>query len=115
MRSFILLAPLLLAACATPQRPTPPPPRSNVPPAPPVVQQTGDLIGLSTNQLVARFGTPDLRIVEGSGVKLQFRIPLCVIDTYLYGDAVRHVDARDIYGRDVDRSTCIASMDRERR
>lgn len=115
MRSFILLAPLLLAACATtPQRPTPPPPRSNVPPPPAAVQQTGDLIGLSSSQLVTRFGTPDLRVVEGSGIKLQFRIPSCVIDTYLYGDAVRHVDARDIYGRDVDRATCIASMDRER-
>lgn len=115
MRSLILIAPLLLAACATPaQRPTPPPPRSNVPPAPAVVQQSGDLIGLSTSQLVTRFGTPDLRVVEGSGVKLQFRIPGCVLDAYLYGDAVRHVDARDIYGRDVDRTACISAMDRER-
>ena len=115
MRSFILIAPLLLAACATtPQRPTPPPPRSNVPPPPVAVQQGGPLIGLTTNQLVTRFGTPDLRVVEGNGVKLQFRIPGCVLDAYLYGDAVRHVDARDIYGRDVDRTACISAMDRER-
>ena len=56
----------------------------------------------------------DVAVVEGSGVKLQFRIPGCVLDAYLYGDAVRHVDARDIYGRDVDRTACIAAMDRER-
>ena len=115
MTRLFLLAPLLLAACATPQRPTPPPPRSNVPPAPVAVQQGGALIGLSTSQLVTRFGTPALRIVEGSGVKLQFRIPACVVDTYLYGDAVRHVDARDIYGRDVDRAACIAALDAARR
>ena len=114
MRSFILLAPLLLAACATPQRPTPPPPRSNVPPSPAVVQQTGGLIGFNTNQLVTRFGSPALRVVEGSGVKLQFRVPGCVLDAYLYGDAVRHVDARDIYGRDVNQAACIAAIDNAR-
>lgn len=113
---FTILAPfLLLAACASPQVDRP---ISRPPPAPPQVQSGGPLIGTSAAQLSARFGPPALRVVEGDGTKLQFKGPACILDTYLYPpqggrEAVTlHVDARDIYGRDVNLESCVTALTR---
>ncbi|WP_265569323.1 hypothetical protein [Sphingomicrobium nitratireducens] len=113
MRRLLLALPLALAACAGPaERPTSPPP-----PAPPQVQRGGALIGLTAGTVLQRFGQPELTIREGDGLKLQYR-GACVLDVYLYPGqggreaTVRHVDARDVYGRDVDRETCALSLDR---
>ena len=115
-RSYLLLAaPILaLAACASPPRATAP----GVPP-PAAVQQTGPLIGLSAAQLVSRLGTPALQVPEGNSVMLQYRVPACIMDAYLYPQrgqerAVTHVDARDVNGQPVDRDRCLALIEASR-
>ena len=105
---------LLLAACAS--TPTPAP----VAPTPAVVEppERGDLIGMDSGQLTARFGQPQLRVVEGDGLKLQYRSDACVLDAYLYPPAgglgtarVTHVDTRRPDGRDVSQMDCLSSLD----
>lgn len=116
MRFLVLALPLVLAACAGGEsKPTSPPP-----PAPPQVQQGGPLIGATGAQLAAQFGSPDLRVVEGSGIKQQYRGP-CVLDAYLYpprgtrGEpVVMHVDARGPSGGDVGLEQCIAALSQQR-
>jgi hypothetical protein len=75
-------------------------------------------MGLTASELVQRFGTPALQIREGVGLKLQFRAPACVLDTYLYPptaghgvERVSHVDARLRSGVDTDQRGCIAALD----
>ena len=65
------------------------------------------------------FGRPDLEVREGSGRKLQFLSPVCVLDAYLYpppngqGVArVAHVDARRPSGVDIDVDSCLALLAR---
>lgn len=117
MRRLLPFAGLLIAGCAaTP----PPPPAQPVMPAKPAVTErpeTGDLIGLSANELASRFGQPRLQVREGDGTKLQFVAPSCVLDAYLYPPGsggglprVTHVDTRDLQGRDVDQIRCIAAI-----
>ncbi|MEQ7874802.1 hypothetical protein ABDK56_12450 [Sphingomonas sp. ASV193] len=114
MRRLLLLLPFALAACSsTPGEEAPSP----ATPAPPPSQR-GELIGLSANELAARYGAPDLQVREGDGTKLQFRSRNCVLDAYLYpppagvaGIArVSHVDTRDLNGNDVDQASCAASL-----
>jgi hypothetical protein len=114
MRRLILiasLATLALAGCGKVAAPVEAPP-----PAPQPVEH-GDLIGLSATDLVQRFGTPDLQVREGDGLKVQYRAPACVLDTYLYvgpsgtGVAhVTHVDVRDRDGRRADQAACVAAL-----
>jgi len=113
MRRILLLAGLLLAGCASTPRPS-----AEAPPAEPVAEK-GDLIGLTATELSARFGAPALSVPEGDSLKLQFRGPACVLDTYLYREAsgkgvahVTHVDARDTEGRSSDKAGCIAALTR---
>ena len=107
-------AALLLAACAS--TPTPAP----VAPTPVVVEppERGDLIGMNASELTARFGQPQLRVVEGDGLKLQYRSDACVLDAYLYPPAsgsrtprVTHVDTRRPDGRDLGQEGCLAALD----
>ena len=116
MRRLIPFAGLLIAGCAS----TPPPPAQPTAPVKPAVvekPETGDLIGLSANELATRFGQPRLQVREGDGTKLQFVAPSCVLDAYLYPPGsggglprVTHVDTRDAQGRDVDQKGCIAAI-----
>ena len=117
MRYLLPLAVLLIAGCAA--TPPPPPAQPAAPTRPVVVEkpETGDLIGLSANELANRFGQPRLQVREGVGTKLQFVAPSCVLDAYLYPPGsggglprVTHVDTRDNQGRDVDQTRCIAAI-----
>jgi hypothetical protein len=113
MRRLLLLAPaLFLSACGT--TPQAPPQPAAPPPAPP---ERGDLIGLTTGELIQKFGVPALQIHEGSSLKLQFRSRQCVLDAYLYPpvngrglERVIHVDSRINSGADTDQRTCIATF-----
>ena len=104
---------LLLSACATaPQQPQPAP-ASTPQPQP---QETSSLVGLTAQELVARFGPPALQIREGSSLKLQFRGNRCVMDAYLYPSAgsgalkVTHVDTRLPTGGDIDQAACVFAL-----
>jgi len=114
MRRLIALAVLSsLAACA-------PRPQAVSTPSPPVqtpAPETGNaLTGLTTQELVGRFGAPALQIREGSSLKLQFRGRRCIMDAYLYPSGssanlkVTHVDTRNLTGGDMDQAACIFSL-----
>jgi hypothetical protein len=113
MRRFLLLGPaLLLAACGTAPQVAPQP----VAP-PPAIPERGDLIGLTSGELIQRFGAPTLQIHEGTSLKLQFRSGSCILDAYLYPPAngrglerVTHVDTRVRSGADTDQRGCIATL-----
>ena len=110
MHRLAIASTLLLAACATRPRPEPQP--TPVAPAP----SRSDLLGLSSGELVQRFGNPALQIREGAGLKLQFRRRGCVLDAYLYAGAsggverVSHVDARYPTGADMNQQACITAL-----
>jgi hypothetical protein len=113
MRRLILATTLVLAGCATtPQQPGAPqqPVETR-----PVQQQPTVLTGLSTRDLVGRFGPPALQVQEGTSLKLQFRSSDCVLDAYLYPGQngalrVTHVDARRPSGLDMDQAICISEL-----
>jgi hypothetical protein len=123
MRSLGMAAlPLLLAACTTtaptgvPAPAQPLRPQSQAQPQQP--QQRGGLLGLSTDELVARFGRPGFQVREGPGLKLQWSVPGCVLDTYLYpppsgiGIArVTYAETRRPDGNPTDQAGCIAAID----
>ena len=103
---------LFLAGCATAPR--------TLPQTPPPVEaplERGDLIGLTSGELIQRFGVPALQVREGISLKLQFRGRRCVLDAYLYPPAsgrgverVTHVDSRLSSGVDLDQRACIATL-----
>jgi hypothetical protein len=112
-RLSVLSLALLLAGCATrPQEQAPAPA-----PAPqPQPEETSSLVGLTPQELIGRFGTPALQIREGNSLKLQFRGPRCVMDTYLYPSGgsgtlkVTHVDTRLPSGGDIDQAACVFAL-----
>jgi hypothetical protein len=111
-RTTALALTLLLAGCATRPVETPvPPPAAPQPPA-----DQNSLSGLTAQELIGRFGAPALQIREGSSLKLQFRGPRCVMDTYLYPSGssgtlkVTHVDTRLPSGGDMDQAACIFAL-----
>lgn len=114
MRHLLAIVPvLLLAACATGPQALPQQPTAPVAEPP----ERGDLIGLTSGELIQRFGTPTLQIREGTSLKLQFRGRHCVLDAYLYPpadgrgvDRVTHVDTRVRSGADTDQRGCIATL-----
>ena len=111
-RLFVLSLSLLLAGCATRPQQAPAP----VPVVQPEAQEQNSLSGLTAQELVGRFGAPALQIREGSSLKLQFRGPRCVMDTYLYPSdgsgtlKVTHVDTRLPSGGDMDQAACIFAL-----
>jgi hypothetical protein len=115
MQRLFPAAALLLAACAS----TPPPPveKPTVPVAVPTKPERGELIGLSSNELVARLGTPRIQVREGDGTRLQFTSAACVLDAYLYPGSggvprVSHVEARTRDGRGATQESCLATIER---
>jgi hypothetical protein len=74
------------------------------------------LTGLTAQDLVGRFGSPQLQIREGNSVKLQFRSQECVLDAYLYPSGnsgtlkVTHVDTRRPSGADIPQAACTFSL-----
>ena len=113
MRRFVPAFALLVAACAT----TPPPAPTPVKPAAPIVRERGDLIGLTAEELVQRFGRPSFQVREGAGLKLQFASGSCVLDAYLYPpaggagvDRVAHVDTRRPSGDDMAQAICLSAL-----
>jgi hypothetical protein len=101
------------AGASTPRRPAPPPTRA--------VAGLEAVIGRTASVLAAELGRPALDIREGDARKLQFEGPACILDAYLYppargGEAiVTHVDARLPDGRDMDKASCVASLQAQRR
>ena len=111
---FPATAALLLAACGANPKPVAAPTPASVE-AP---RRSGNLVGMTASEMIARFGTPRLQVREGDGTKLQFVATACVLDAYLYpppGGAglarVTHVDTRNREGRAIDPSGCIATIE----
>jgi len=109
-RSLAISLTLLLAGCAT----APQPPAPQAPPVQP--QDQASLVGLTGEEMVARFGVPALQVREGGSLKLQFRGRRCVMDAYLYPSGgsgtlqVTHVDTRLPTGGDIDQAACLFSL-----
>jgi hypothetical protein len=115
MRRYLALSlTMFLAACATAPRQEAVTPQPIVQPQQPA-EQNG-LVGLTTQDLVGRFGAPALQVREGSSLKLQFRNPRCVLDAYLYPSGsdgtlkVTHVDTRLPTGADMPQAACTTSL-----
>jgi hypothetical protein len=113
-RLFLLVALAVLASCARAPRAVEPVPGPATP-----IRPTGGLFGVTSSDLIARFGQPGFQVREGPGTKLQWSQNGCVLDAYLYpppngqGVArVTHVDARRPSGADLDLDSCIALLDR---
>lgn len=75
------------------------------------------VIGATGADLVRRFGTPRLDVLEGDARKLQYSGTACVLDIYLYPPApgrepqATYVDARRASdAQEVDRAACIAAL-----
>ena len=73
------------------------------------------VMGKSAGQLIALFGQPNAEVREGTGQKLQFAGPICVLDAYLYPRGsgqplVSYVDARQTDGRPIDRGSCVSAL-----
>ena len=111
-RSSALALTIFLAACATrPQQPA-----QVVVPEAPLPSEPRVLLGLTAQELVARFGNPAFQVREGNSLKLQFKSRRCVLDAYLYASQagaplrVTHVDTRLPSGADTDQSACISAL-----
>ncbi len=110
---------LVLAACTTAPQPAGPVNAAPVArPQPQSPPQRGSLIGLSVDELAARFGRPSFQVREGPGLKLQWAVPACVLDAFLYpppggaGSArVSYAEARRPDGNPTDQAGCIAAID----
>ena len=110
MRRLVGLAPLIILAACAPRVQTP-----AVPVTKPVAERPGTtMIGLTSNDLVSRFGQPTFQVREGAGTKLQWSANGCVLDAYLYPpdsghgtDRVMHVDTRQPSGADLPINACL--------
>ncbi|THD37951.1 MAG: hypothetical protein E7773_02950 [Sphingomonas sp.] len=116
-RAMILGAGLLLAGCGggTMARPATP---SAAPVRPISTAGLDRVMGQNAAGLTREFGNPDADVREGNARKLQFKGPICVLDTYLYppkggGEAaVTYVDTRQPDGSPIDRASCVAALAR---
>lgn len=112
----VMLGALVLGGCTAGAASGP----ARVPIAPPRYPVAGleGVLGQSAAALTGAFGAADKDVREGTARKLQFASPFCVLDAYLYPrdgkpePVVTHVDARQLDGRDIDRASCVAAMQR---
>ena len=116
MRRLAALAPIAILAACAPRVATPVEPTS-APVTP--IRPTGGLFGVTSSDLIARFGQPSFQVREGTGTKLQWAENGCVLDAYLYppdggrgADRVVHVDARNRSGADLPLETCLGLLAR---
>ncbi|OYY89264.1 MAG: hypothetical protein B7Y45_12910 [Sphingomonas sp. 28-66-16] len=91
--------------------------RPDLTPVPSYRPGANRLLGNDSAGLIAQFGAPEADVREGSGRKLQFAGPACVLDAYLYpkgsGPAtVTFVDARLPDGSPADGNACAAALSR---
>ncbi|MBU74326.1 MAG: hypothetical protein CMM73_01255 [Rhodospirillaceae bacterium] len=96
--------------------PTPPeaaPEISEPKPAPPPAEfEPASVVGLSADQLEARFGTADLLRREGTSEVWQYRLSACVVDYFVYPDGagIRKIVAWDwrapVLSVDIDALKC---------
>lgn len=106
---------LAVSACALAPQETPVTPAAA---AAPTTHNAVTLIGLSSSDLVARFGQPRLRVAAGPGTKLQWAGAQCVLDAYLYPRGsgretyVTHVDARRPTGESFESNACARTLAR---
>lgn len=75
------------------------------------------VLGRDAPELQRLFGQPDAEVREGTGRKLQFAGPICVLDAYLYpkgaaAPRVTWVDARQPDGSPIDKASCVAALTR---
>ena len=116
-RAMIVAGGLLLAGCGegTVARPATP---SAAPVRPISTTGLGRVMGQNATELTRNFGNPDADVREGTARKLQFKGPICVLDTYLYpgkggGEpTVTYVDTRQPDGSPIDRASCVAALAR---
>jgi hypothetical protein len=115
-RAWVLTGGLLLAGCGeTMARPVAP---SAVPVRPISTTGLARVMGQNAVELARTFGPPDADVREGTARKLQFKGPICVLDTYLYpGNAgseptVSYIDTRQPDGSPIDRASCVAALAR---
>ncbi|MEZ0244359.1 MAG: hypothetical protein ACAH11_13360 [Sphingomonas sp.] len=97
-------------AAPAPHIPVPPPPSPTA-----INAGVGKVQGQTGPFLIAQFGAPRIDQREGSGRKLQFYGPICILDAYLYprGGAeavVTHIDTRQRDGKPIDQASCIAAL-----
>ena len=93
--------------------PEPAPPPAEFEPAPPPAEfEPASIVGLSADQLEARFGTADLLRREGTAEVWQYRLSACVVDYFVYPDAagIRKIVAWDwrapVLSADIDALKC---------
>lgn len=111
---IVIIAALLIAACARAPRAVEPGPAPVTPDRP-----SGVLIGLTASELGQRFGQPSFQVREGPGTKLQWSENGCVLDAFLYPpesgrgvERVLHADARAPSGAGMAIETCLALLAR---
>ena len=82
-------------------------------PAPPPAEfEPASIVGLSADQLEARFGSADLLRREGTAEVWQYRLSACVVDYFVYPDAagIRKIVAWDwrapVLSADIDALKC---------
>lgn len=107
-RALLVLAPLLLQACAAAVVPVPPPALAP--------KQSYSVIGREPAEVTALLGKPALDRTEGPARQLQFANAACVLDVYFYPDkrsgkvAATYVEARDKAGQASDTTACLDNM-----
>lgn len=114
---LLLLVATALAACTGGGAETERPARAGIAVPRLTVAGLETVMGQTAAALTRAFGPPDKDIRETGARKLQFASAFCVLDAYLYPKGtgeplVTYVDARQLDGRDIDRASCVASMQR---
>jgi hypothetical protein len=96
---------------AAPQTAALPPPKL---PSGPTVRNTSELVGLDSNAIERRLGSPALRRRDAPAELWQYRSPLCVMDLFLYSDGgsfrVTHVELHSRSVEQVQAPSCLASF-----